>query len=219
MWRFSRFERQYTVYVNGMYVERERDLGYKMATKQDRLWILYFPYVSMPRCIKPRFGMNPCKGKGRESRQGFSSSIDRLCPTRQHLVPVSEADIDLDVPGSTVPFALCQLALIVEFGIRDLALMPTAVLVHAEHGGPKALRVMTRLGVDALHLPQEEILQHLLVKLPRVLVDRLPSDGEDGARLESDRLGGPVATKIVEEVFEVFRRGLDGSLAFEDPLW
>ena len=154
-----------------------------------------------------------------EGRQGFSSSIDRLCRTRQDLILVSEADIHLDVPRSTVPLPLCQLALIVELGIRDLALMPTAVLVHAEHGGPKALRVMTRLRVDALHLPQEEILQHLLVELPRVLVNRLPSHGEDGAGLESDGLGWSVATKVVEEVFEVFRRGLDGSLAFEDPLW
>ena len=144
---------------------------------------------------------------------------DRGC----HLIPpsllISEADVHLHTARSRVPFPLCQLTLVVEFSLRDLALIPAAVFFLAEHGWPKALQVMTRLRVDALHLAQEEILQHLLIELPGVLVNSVSSHSKDGAGLESDRLGWSVTTKVVEEVFEVFRWSLDGSLAFEHTLW
>ena len=140
-------------------------------------------------------------------------------PTRQHLLLIGEADIHLHTARSRVPFPLCQLSLVVEFSLRDLALIPTAVFLPAEHGRPKALQVVTRLRVDALHLAQEEILQHLLVELSGVLVNGVSSHSKDGAGLKSDRFGWPVVTKVVEEVLEVFRWSLDGSLAFEHTLW
>ena len=118
-----------------------------------------------------------------------------------------------------MPLPFRQLSLIVELSLRGLALIPAAVLVLAEHGRPEAFQVMTRLRVDALHLAQEEILQHLLIEFLRVLVNSLPSYSKDGARLEPDRLRWRVATKVVEEVFEVLRRSLDGSLALEHTFW
>ena len=124
------------------------------------------------------------------------------------LLFIGEADVHLNTPWSTMPFPLCQLSLVVEFGLGDLALIPAAVLFLAEHSGPEALEVVTRLRVDALHFAQEEIFQHLLVECPRVLVNSLASDSKDGAGLESDRLWWSVATIVVEKVFEVFRRSL-----------
>ena len=118
-----------------------------------------------------------------------------------------------------MPSSLRQLTLVIELRLRDLALIPTAVLFIAEHGGPEAFEVMARLRVDTLHLAQEEIVQHLLVELPRVLLNSLPSDGKDGAGLESDGLGWAVVTKVVEEVLEVFRWSLEGSLVLERTLW
>ena len=118
-----------------------------------------------------------------------------------------------------MPVPLCQLSLVIELRVRDLAPIPAAVFILAEHGGPEALQVVTRLRVDALHLPQEEILQHLLVEFSGMLMNSLPSHSKDGARLESDRLWRTVATKVVEEVFEVFRRSLDGSLALKHTFW
>ena len=131
---------------------------------------------------------------------------------------VGEADVHIDPSRGTVPFALCQLSLVVEVGLGDLALIPAAVLFVTEDGGPEALEVMTRLRVDALHLAQEEILQHFLIEFPGMLVNGLPSHGKDGSRLESNRLGWSVATEVVEEGFEVFRRSLRGPLALEHTL-
>ena len=51
-----------------------------------------------------------------------------------------------------------------------------------------------------------------------MLMDSLASDDEDGAGLEPDRNGWAVATKVVEEGFEVSRRSLGGSLALEYTL-
>ena len=117
-----------------------------------------------------------------------------------------------------MPFPLGQLALVIELGIRDLALVPAAVLFGSEHGGPEALHVVARFGVDALHFAQEEVLQDPLIELLWIPVDGFASDGEDGAGLKSDRVGWSVAAKVVEEVFEVLRRGFQGSLALEDAL-
>lgn len=117
-----------------------------------------------------------------------------------------------------MPSPLGQLALVVELGVRDVALVPAAVLFGSEHGGPEALHVVARFRVDALHFAQEEVLQDPLVELLWVPMDGFASDGEDGAGLESDRVGGTVVAKVVEEVFEVLCRGLHGSLALEDAL-
>lgn len=158
--------------------------------------------------------------KEREHRQRFDPPLPVLARQKlPFLLLVGEADVHLNTPWSAMPFPLCQLSLVVQLRIRDLSLIPATVLFVTEHGGPEALDVVTGLRVDALHFPQEEILQHLLIESPWVLMNSLPSYSKDGARLESDRLGWPVATKVVEEVFEVFRRSLDGSLAFEHTLW
>ena len=117
-----------------------------------------------------------------------------------------------------MPFPLRQLSLVVELHIRDLARIPAAVLFPAEHCSPEALQVMARFRVDALHFPQEELLQHMLVEFLWVLVDRLTCHGEDGAGLESNRLGRTGVTEIVEEVFEVFCWSLEGPLTLEHTL-
>ena len=190
------------------------------ALQSKRAVDLVIPYVCMPRSIKPPHRCHN-RHKAKKRIRGVSSFMT-LSPLinncRRHLLLIGEADIHLHTARGTVPFPLCQLSLVIEPGLRDLALVPAAVFFLAEHGGPEAFHVMTRLRVDALHLPQEEILQHLLVEFPRVLVNSLPSHGKDGARLESDRLRWAVATKVVEEVFEVLRRSLDGSLTLEHTL-
>ena len=158
--------------------------------------------------------------KGREySRHGFDPPLPMLSLQQLPLLLlIGEANVHVNTPWSTMPFPLCQLSLVVELRISNLSLIPAAVLILAEHGGPEALEVMTRLRIDALHFSQEEFFQHLLVKYPRVLVNSLPSHSKDGARLESDRHRWSVATKVVEEGFEVFRRSLESSLAFEHTL-
>ena len=51
-----------------------------------------------------------------------------------------------------------------------------------------------------------------------MLMDSFASNCEDGAGLEPDRDGWPVATKVVEEVFKVTRRSLGGSFTLEHAL-
>ena len=85
-----------------------------------------------------------------------------------------------------MPFPLGQLALVIHLGIRDLAQIPAAILFVPEHGEPKTLHVMSCLRIDALHIPQEEILQHSLVELLWMLVDSFASHCEDCARLKAD---------------------------------
>lgn len=118
-----------------------------------------------------------------------------------------------------MPFPLSQLALVIQLRFWDLALVPETVLLVAEHGEPEALRVVARFGVDAFHVAQEEILQHLLVELLRVLVDRFASDGEDGAGLEAHGERWTVVAEVVEEFFEVLSRSFGGPRAFEQTLW
>ena len=62
-----------------------------------------------------------------------------------------------------MPSPLRQLALVIQLDIRDLARIPAAVLFMSEQGWPKALEVVARFRIHALHFPKEEILQHLLV--------------------------------------------------------
>lgn len=57
-----------------------------------------------------------------------------------------------------MPSPLRQLALIIQLGIRDVARIPAAILFVAKHGEPKALEVVTRFRIDALHVPQKEVL-------------------------------------------------------------
>lgn len=118
-----------------------------------------------------------------------------------------------------MPFPLGQLALVVQLRVRSVDLVPETVLFVTEGGEPEALGVVARLGVDAFHVPQEEFFQHLLIELLRVLVDTFASHGENGARLEANRLGWSVAAKVIEELFEVLCRGLEGPLAFKHALW
>ena len=117
-----------------------------------------------------------------------------------------------------MPLPPGQLALIVQLGGRNVAGTPAAVFLVAEHGGPKALKVVARLRVHALHVPQEELLQHSLVEVFGMLVDGFAPHGEDGAGLEADRVRRSVVTEVVEEFFEVLRRRLGGFFPFEDAL-
>ena len=114
-----------------------------------------------------------------------------------------------------MPSSLGQLTLIVQLDIGDLAGMPAAVFLVAEHGGPEALEVVARFGIYALHFPQEEILQHALIEFLWMLADGFASHCEDGAGLKADRVGVSIVTKVVEKVFKVLRRRLRGSLALE----
>lgn len=57
-----------------------------------------------------------------------------------------------------MPSPLRQLALIIQLGIRNVARIPAAILFVAKHGEPKALEVVTRFRIDALHVPQKEVL-------------------------------------------------------------
>lgn len=118
-----------------------------------------------------------------------------------------------------MPSPLRQLALIIQFGIRNLARVPAAVLFVTEHSRPKTLQVMTCLGVDALHLPQEHLFQHSLVEFLWMLVDGLTCYREDCAGLKANRLRGPIVTKVVEEVLEVLGRRLWGLFALEYAFW
>ena len=79
------------------------------------------------------------------------------------LIFIREADIHLDALRSNMPPSPRQLALIIELGIRDIARMPAAVLFVAEDSQPQALEVLAGFGIDALHIAEEEILQHLLI--------------------------------------------------------
>ena len=118
-----------------------------------------------------------------------------------------------------MPSPLRQLTLVIQFDIRDLTRIPAAILIVSKHSGPKALHVMTRLGVDALHLPQEQLFQHSLVEFLGMLVDGFACHCEDGARLKADRLRWSIVTEVIEEVFEVLRRRLQGLCAFEYAFW
>lgn len=118
-----------------------------------------------------------------------------------------------------MPSPFRQLILIVKLDIRDLARIPAAILFVSEQSGPKAFEVVARFGVDALHFPQEKILQHLLIEFFWMLVDGLAFHREDCARLEADRVGRSFVTEVVEEVFEVLRRRLEGFFALECTLW
>lgn len=118
-----------------------------------------------------------------------------------------------------MPPPLSQLALIIQLCIRDVARTPATILFISEHGGPKALHVVTRDGIDTLHLTQEEILQHSLIELLWMLVDRFASQREDRAGLKADRLRRSIVTKVVEEVLEVLCRRLRSFFALEYALW
>lgn len=118
-----------------------------------------------------------------------------------------------------MPSPLRQLPLIIQFGIGDLARIPAAILFISEHSGPEALHVMPRLGVDAFHVPQEQLFQHALIEFLWMLVDSLARHCEDCARLKTDGLRWSIVTEVVEEGFEVLRRRLWGLCALEYAFW
>ena len=112
-----------------------------------------------------------------------------------------------------------QLALIIQLDVRDIVLIPTTVFFMPKHCQPQALQVMTRFGIDTLHVAEEEFVQHALIGFLGMLVDGFPSQGEDGARLEPDRLGRSVVAEVVEEGFEILCWGLGSFLALEGAFW
>ncbi len=117
-----------------------------------------------------------------------------------------------------MPSPLRQLALVIQFGMRNFARIPATVLFVPKHGGPETLHVVAGFRINALHFPQEEFLQNPLEEFLWVLVDSFASYREDGARLEADRTRMTIMTEIVEEVSEVLRRCLGGFFALEDAL-
>ena len=118
-----------------------------------------------------------------------------------------------------MPSPLRQLALIVQLDMRDLARIPAAILFVPEQGWPKALEVVARFRIHALHFSEEEILQHLLVQFLWMLVDSFTSDREDRSRLKAHRHWRSIVTKVVEEVFEVLCRRLRGLFVRECAFW
>ena len=155
------------------------------------------------------------------TKQSRETSVDMsmLLSALKPLPLVGEAHVHLNTLRSHMPFPLRQLALIIQFGIRDVARIPAAVFLVAEKGEPKALEVVARFGIDALHFPQEELLQYPLVHVLWMLIDGFASHCEDGAGLEPDGLRCALVTKVVEQVFEVLRRRFQGFFALEDTLW
>lgn len=118
-----------------------------------------------------------------------------------------------------MPSPLCQLALVIQLDIRDLARIPAAILFVPEQGWPKALEVVARFRIHAFHFPKEEIFQHLLVQYLWMLVDGFASDREDRSRLKAHRHWRSIVTKVVEEVFKVLCRRLRGLFVLECAVW
>ena len=153
--------------------------------------------------------------QSRETGVELSMLLSALNPLRL----VGEAHVHLNTLRSHMPFPLRQLALVIQFGIRHVARIPAAVFFVAEKGEPKALEVVARFGINALHFPQEELLQYPLVHVLWMLMDGFASYCEDGAGLEPDGLRRTIVTKVVEQVLEVLCRRFQGFLALEDTLW
>ena len=132
---------------------------------------------------------------------------------------VSEADVHLDTLRRLMPSPLGQLPLIIELLLRDLALIPAAVLFAAEHGRPKTFPVVACFRFDSFHVSQEQFLQHVLVERLWMLVDGRACNCEDGAGLEAHGQGRSSKTLVVNDLLEVLRRCLGASRACDCTFW
>ena len=109
--------------------------------------------------------------------------------------------------------------MIVEFFLRDLALIPVAVLFVAEYSRPKAFPVMACFRVDSFHVSEKQFLQHVFIQRLWMLVNCLARDCEDGAGLEAHGHWRSVMTEVIKELLEVLRRRLRVSRACDCTFW